>query len=226
MTEPTDGPKPNDRSEPTTRQESDLEAYIRSNRAGYTEDALRRAAIAAGHPPDAVEAALAATRSAGGDVDRGRIARNIFLAYLATYLILDVLMLINPANNRGSGFLGDVRGIGVVVLSMGLGAAFVASLVWVASRRVFVGLIGIGIALSSLASFASSLGGGSSGFGVVLAIAGVGVGAAMTFAAARFGRTAAPASPTKELLLVVPILLLLAIGGTCVVSGLPIPRPA
>jgi hypothetical protein len=204
---------------------SDLETYMRANRAGFTEDVLRREALAAGHSPAAVEAALAATRTAGGPVDRGRIVRNLFLVYLAVYVILDVLMLVNPANSRGGGFLGDVRGLGILFLSLALGAAFVGSLVWVASRRLFFGLVGIGIALSSLTTVASTLSGGATG-GVVLGIAGVAAGAALAFAAARVGRGGAPSSPSAELLMVMPILLLLAVGGSCVASGLPIPRPA
>jgi hypothetical protein len=204
---------------------ADLETYIRVNRAAFTEDVLRRQALAAGHAPEAVEAALAATRPARGFADRGRVARNLFAVYLAVYLILDVLMLINPANNRGSGFLGDIRGIGIVFLSMALGAAFVASLIWVASRRLFIGLVGIGIAVTSLTTVVSALGAGAT-VGVVLAIAGIGVGAAVAFAAARVARSGAPASPSVELLMVMPILLLLAVGGSCVLSGLPIPRPA
>jgi hypothetical protein len=215
---------PNDTSA-SRGEPSDLETYIRLNRRGVTEDVLRRQALAAGHSREAVEAALAATRSAGDPVDRGRVTRNLFVMYLAVYLILDGLILINPANNRGSGFLGDVRGIGILVLSMALGAAFVASLIWVTSRRRFIGLVGIGIAVMSLTTVASALGADAPG-AILIPIAGVGVGAALAFAAARVGRSGPPPSPSAELLMVVPILLLLAVGGSCVLSGLPIPRPA
>lgn len=201
---------------PTNSGSADLETYIRENRDAFTEDALRRQALAAGHPHDAVEAALTATRTAEVPVDRGRVVRNVFLVYLAVYLILDVLMLINPAIQTS----GYMRGIGIIVLSIGLGAAFIASLVWIASRRLFIGLVGLGIAIFSIFSLSSA--------GVVdivapLGLAALGVGLAV--AAARLGRTGAPASPSIQLLLVVPVLLLLAVGGTCVISGLPIPRP-
>jgi hypothetical protein len=223
MTERMDGAMPPDRP-------SDLETYIRENRASFTEDALRRQALAAGHPPEAVEAILAATRSAGPRVDRGRVVQRIFLTYLAVYLILDVLMLINPANQGGSGFLGDVRGIGILFLSMALGGAFIASLVWVGSRRLFWALVGAGIVVASLSGLRGIFGGDAPPdvplIAIVAPLVAAVVGAGLAVAAARVGRSAAPASPSTELLMVVPLLLLLAIGGTCVVSGLPIPRPA
>jgi hypothetical protein len=219
--------KPGDEAPPAGAPE--LETYIRENRAAFTEAALRRQALAAGHPPEAIEAALTATRDASRPVDRGRVVRNLFLAYLAVYLVLDVLMLVNPANVT-SGLLGDARAIGIIFLSVALGGAFVASLVWVASRRLFIGLVGGGIAISSLSSLAANLRGDLPlvanvvGVAITLLIAGAGV--ALAVAAARVGRTPAPAAPSSELLIVVPILLLLAVGGTCVASGLPIPRPA
>jgi hypothetical protein len=221
MTEPGDDAAPAGASE--------LETYIRANRVRFTEDALRRQALAAGHPPSVVEAALAATRDAGAPVDRGRIVRNVFLTYLAVYLALDFLMLVNPANVTG-GFLGDTRAIGILILSMALGAAFIASLVWVASRRLFIGLVGAAIAISTLTSLPSSLLVDSPLLASVVRIAVtlliVAAGVGLAIAAARVGRTTTPASPSTELLMVVPILLLLAVGGACLASGLPIPRPA
>jgi hypothetical protein len=219
--------KPGDEAPPAGAPE--LETYIRENRAAFTEAALRRQALAAGHPPEAIEAALTATRDASRPVDRGRVVRNLFLAYLAVYLVLDVLMLVNPANVT-SGLLGDARAIGIIFLSVALGGAFVASLVWVASRRLFIGLVGGGIAISSLSSLATNLRGdlplAANVVGVAITLLIAGAGVALAVAAARVGRTPAPAAPSSELLIVVPILLLLAVGGTCVASGLPIPRPA
>jgi ABC-type uncharacterized transport system permease subunit len=129
-----------------------------------------------------------------------------------------------------SGLLGDARAIGIIFLSVALGGAFVASLVWVASRRLFIGLVGGGIAISSLSSLATNLRGdlplAANVVGVAITLLIAGAGVALAVAAARVGRTPAPAAPSSELLIVVPILLLLAVGGTCVASGLPIPRPA
>ena len=231
MTEPIGDPPP--AAEAKEDGPTSLEIYIRENRGRFTEDVLRNGALAAGHPLEAVNAALASTRGDPSVVDRGPIARKVFIWYLAVYLILDALMLINPANNRGEGFLGDVRGIGIVILSMSLGAAFVASLIWIASRRLFVALIGAGIAISgvqTLMSLIAAMGYRDPDYSVpptafLLPIVLVGVGVGVVVAAFRVGRTGAPASPSTQLLMIVPVLLLLAIGGTCVVSGLPIPRP-
>jgi hypothetical protein len=126
---------------------SDLEGYLRANRATVTEDALRRAALSAGHSPEAVDAALTATRDVAAPASGGSVVRRIFLSYLAVYLILDVLMLVNPANKQ-SGFLGDASGIGIVILSVALGGGFLASLIWIASRQAFWLLVGVGIALA------------------------------------------------------------------------------
>lgn len=199
-----------------------LLAYVRANRATVTEGALRQAAIAAGHAPGAVDAALAATRDVTPPADRGRAFRNIFLAYLGVYLILSALMLVNPAN-RGSGFLGDRSGIGVAILSMSLGAAFVGSLVWIASRRLFVALLGVIIGLSGVATLLSSFEGGN----VVGALIGVPIGAGLILAAVYLDRRpGVAASPSMALLMTLPLLALVVIGGICVASGLPIPRPA
>lgn len=204
----------------TDQGDSSLEAYIRANRGRYTEDALRSQALAAGHSPEAVDAALAATRDLQQPVDVGRVVRRVFLIYLAVYLILDALIFINPAN-QGSGFLGDLRGIGILILSVALGAGFVASLVWIASRRGFVFVIGCGLVLYGL----SILTGYQPTLFVALIVSGIGM--ALAFAALRYRRqSAAPSAVSVELLMSIPLLILLAVGGACVVSGLPIPRPA
>lgn len=200
-----------------------LDAYLRANRGAYTEEALRKAALAAGNDPAEVEAALARTREAAGAplADRGRVARNIFLWYLGVYLLLDVLMLINPANRDSGGFLGDVRGIGIVILSMALGLGLVGSLVWVGSRRLFWALVGVGLVLYGLPVLWNPYGGGP-----VIGFALVAGGGALIIAAAKvMTRPGVPANPTVTLLMSVPMLILLVVGGICVMSGLPVPRP-
>lgn len=204
----------------TDQGDSSLEAYIRANRGRFTEAALRSQALAAGHSPEAVDAALAATRDLQQPVDVGRVVRRVFLIYLAVYLILDALIFINPSN-QGSGFLGDLRGIGILILSLALGAGFVASLVWIASRRGFFFVIGCGLVLYGL----SILTGYQPALFVALIVSGIGM--ALAFAALRYRRqSAAPSAVSVELLMSIPLLILLAVGGACVVSGLPIPRPA
>jgi len=221
----TDGPdRPAAQDEPATAEhppvpaaDGALEAYIRENRASYTEPALRAAAIAAGHRPADVDAALTATRGPAAVVDRGRAVRNVFLAYLGVYLVLDVLMLINPAN-QGEGFLGDVRGLGIVILSVALGAGFVASLVWIASPRAFWFLLGCGIVVYGV----SLMTGYQPALVLTLGVSAIGIA---ILAGAPVYKGQPGRAPSVELVMSIPLLILLAVGGVCVASGLPIPRP-
>jgi hypothetical protein len=209
---------------PAAPRGSPLLEYVRANRAAFTEDALRRAALAAGNSLVDVESALAATREPDPPADRGRAVRNVFLWYLGVFALLAVLMLINPANSRSDSF-GDVRGLGIMLLAMSLGACFVGSLVWIASRRIFWAIVGAGIAFVGIDMIATTLSSPyGPGFPVSLAILGIGV--AVIVAALKVARTAMPARPSMTLLMLLPMLALLVIGGTCVATGLPIPRPA
>jgi hypothetical protein len=202
---------------PPEAGDSSLDAYIREHRAAYTEDALRAAAISAGHSPEAVEAALGATRGGAAPRGPGVAIRRVFIAYLAVWLILDTLMLINPANNR-SGVLGDMRGIGILFLSISLGVAFLASLAWIASRRGFVALVGIILVLWGLGSINAIL-------PAALAIGGGSVLVILTMRGRQARSATSASSPTAELLMSMPLLILLVVGGICVASGLPVPRP-
>jgi hypothetical protein len=194
--------------------------YVRVNRDAFTEDALRQAALSAGNSPADVEAAIAATRAGvPRPADRGRAARIVVTWYVGVFAVLALLMLLNPANHT-SGF-GDISGIGTLILLLSLGAALIASLVWIASRRVFVALVGVGVILTGL----SLISGGGTTSGLLPALAWIVVGVVILAVAARVGlRPGVPASPSMELLLLIPMLMLLAVGGVCVASGLPIPR--
>jgi hypothetical protein len=215
MTDPGSAPGSDGRAEPPAGT-TELEAYIRANRATFTEEALRREALAAGYPAADVDATLVATREVVPPVSGTRAARNIFIAYLATYLLLVAGMLVNPAISGGSSFI-DVRGLGIVILSMALGAGFVGSLIWVASRRGFFLVLGVALAIYGVASLRND-----PLSGAVFAIGG-GLLALIALRLRRGGR--APSSPSMEVLVSMPLLILVAIGGTCLVSGLPIPRP-
>jgi hypothetical protein len=195
--------------------------YVRANRDAFTEDALRQAALAAGNSPADVEAAIAATRAGvPRPADRGRAARIVVTWYVGVFAVLAVLMLVNPANHS-SGSIGDISGIGTLILLLSLGAALIASLVWIASRRAFVALVGVGVILTGL----SLISGGGTTSGLLPALAWIVVGVVILAVAARVGlRPGVPASPSMELLLLIPMLMLLAVGGVCVASGLPIPR--
>ena len=206
-------------SEPTI---DPLDAYLQANRSRYTEDALRAAAIAAGNDPAKVDEALVRTRELAipPTIDRGRLGRNIFLAYLGVYVVLAALIFVNPANEDTGGFLGDVRGIGIFVLSMALGGGVIASLVWIASRRLFWAALGMAVAVYALAILVNPYSGAPI-YGAALLVIGIG----LVVGAARVGiRPGVPAMPTMGLLLSLPLLILVAVGGICVVSGLPIPR--
>jgi hypothetical protein len=102
---------------------------------------------------------------------------------------------------------------------MALGVGFVGSLIWIASRRGFFLVLGAVLALYGITAIGNRdlIGGG------VFALAGI----ALAVAAFRFrGGSRAPSSASMEVLVSIPLLILLAVGGTCLVSGLPIPRPA
>jgi hypothetical protein len=194
--------------------------YVRANRDAYTEDSLRRAALAAGNAPADVDAAIAAARRGEPQAaDRGRAARTIFLWYLGVFVVLTVLMAVNQANAPAG--RGEAQEAGIRVLAISMGAAFVASLVWIASRRAFVAVIGALVAIAGLGSLVSSFSSSSMPSGLVQ----VAVGIAIILAAARLrARPGVPARPSMELLMVLPMLTLLAVGGICVASGLPIPQ--
>lgn len=224
MTEPT-GPAGAARPAPDAAPDaapSALEDYLRTMRGSYTEEALRRSALAAGHQPADVDAALAATRQSPVTADRGRVARNIVLAYLAAFAVLAVLIILNPANQGRDDFLGDVRWLGVIVLAIGLGAGLFGSFVWLTSRRFFWALAGAGAVLYGLSMVRDA-----STDGLVLGVAAILGGGAIVVAAAVLNRRpGVPASPSVSLLMSVPLLILLVVGGICVASGLPIARPA
>ena len=213
----SDQPGPGTGSPAPPSEGSDLEGYFRANRGTITESALRRAAIEAGHRADVVEAALSATRDGPLPGDPGVATRRVLIAYLAVWLILDVLMFVNPANQRSGEFLGDTRGIGILILSISLGAGFLASLAWIASRRAFLLLVGTILVLGGIASINA----------IVPAALAIGGGAVVILLVMR-GRPATPTTsaraPSVELLMSMPLLILLVVGGICVATGLPIPR--
>ena len=213
-------PAPPSSTPAAPNEESELEGYFRANRATVTEAALRHAAIEAGHDPAVVDATIAATRERPPG-DRGVATRRVFIAYLAVWLVLDALMLINPANTS-SGFI-DARGAGILILSVALGAAFLVSLVWIGNRRLFGLLLGLGfIGYGAFAILPAIQYGASTLFpGLVAAV----VGVVILAVTVRSPRTSSPSTTSMELLMVVPLLILLVIGGICVASGLPIPRP-
>jgi hypothetical protein len=199
-------------SEPT---DPAMQAYIQANAGRFTDEALVEALVQAGHDPAAARAAGAAASAVqAGPTSRSRAVRSIVIAYIAVFAILSVGMLLNSGSGANA-FIPSGSG-GIAILAASLGVAFGLSMIWIASRRAFLlgvalilGLIGAGILASS----------GLYG-AIPLAIA-IGIGVLV------FRSGPAPAGPsttTVGVLLVIPLLLLLAVGGICVASGLPIPR--
>jgi hypothetical protein len=194
---------------------SDLGVYLGANWGRYSEAALREQALAQGHAPEAVDAAMAEVRARQAPVSaRGRgVARTILIAYGATFLVLTAGMLLNTTYDDHL----FSAGAGVFVLGIALVLGLVVSSVWVVSRRGFVVALGAVVALVALTGgfMAEPL-----GF-VLLAVAAVFVVAGLAVR-----RTPLQVTSSTALLLSVPMLILLVVGGICVASGLPIPRPA
>jgi len=196
----------------TDGEERSLEAYIRENRGAVTEDALRAAAIAAGHPPEAVDAALVATRPTRPPVDRRRITRVVFAAYLVVFGVLAILMSANADQSGMEGY----QSLAIMVLAGALFVGFLFASSWIAGSRLPMIVLGLGIALFGLGNLSGLAAGGllAAGFGLIL-----------VFAAASYGERIRM-GPSTELLMIVPLLLLLAIGGACLATGLPLGRGA
>jgi len=198
-------------SGPDRPSEGTVEAYVRQHVGHFTDDAIYATLVAAGHPPDAVRAALAAVPRSAPVTPRA--VRAVFGAYVGVFVLLSLGMLLN---SRPAGYLMPSGPGGIGLLGVSLAVAFGLSLLWIASRRAFVILAAILIGLS----FLSSLSGGTPILQVVLVAAAVGV----VLFLARRGSAAGPRVPaTMGLLLVMPILMLLGVAGICVASGLPIP---
>ena len=188
-----------------------LEDYFRENRDRVTQDVLTERARTAGHSDAAIEAAWAAA-AAPPQPAGGRAIRAILIAYGATFALLSVGMLLNTRDMPGN-LMQDPRG-GIFVLGLSLGACFVASLVWMNSRRAFWSILSILTALGGLSGL------GSSPIWGALLIAGA---AAVLWLVWRPAWRDVGTRTDLAVLLVVPLLLLIGIAGTCLASGLPIP---
>ena len=197
---------------------ADLDAYVAANAGRYTDDVLYQTLVAAGYPAADVRAALARA-SAGHRPQRTgpRAVRTILVAYVAVFALLSVGMLLN---SRPAGYLMPSGAGGIPILAGALGFAFVVSLVWVGSRRLFAMLVLAVVGLYAVAA----LSGGGGGLVMGLVLAGLAVGGVVVILRAK--PVDAGHEPALALLLVVPILLLLGVGGICVASGLPIPGSA
>lgn len=193
--------------------ESPIEAYVRQNRLRFSEPAIRQALLAAGNPPEVVDRALARHRRDPGSAGASRrAARLLLFIYLGVFALLSVGMILNV--NAQS---GDVYGsalLAVLVWAIVAAAGYGLSMIWVRSRRVGLLLGGLVVGVIGL----SLIGGGIAGVAMIV------VAVAMVAAAIAFGeRIDSGFSTSAPVLLSVPLLILLALGGACVATGLPFP---
>jgi hypothetical protein len=202
---------------PDPAPSADLEAYVAANAGRFTDDVLYSTLVAAGHSPEHVRSALArASARLRPQSAAPQAVRRILAAYGAVFALLSAGMLLN---GRSAGYLmPDAEG-GIRILAMSLGVTLVASLIWVANRRLF------GILMLALAA-AYLLGAGSGsgllslvGLVIVLVVGGV-------VLARQSRRSASGGEATLALLLAIPLLMLFVVAGICVASGLPIPGGA
>ena len=207
---------PSAAAEAGSRSRPALEAYVAANAGKYTDEALLDTLVAAGYPLADVRTALAGAASHLRPQRTGpRAFRAVILAYAVVFTLLSAGMLLN---SRSRGYLMPDPEGGIRILALALGVAFVASLIWVASRRLFVILILLGIALYGLTAITQ---GGDS---IVVALAAIVLGLGGTIALLRRPPEAGTRRQTElSLLLALPVILLLGVGGICVASGLPIP---
>jgi hypothetical protein len=213
MTSETPGPDAPPDGVPNTTEK--LKAYVDANAGRFTDAAITAELTRAGYAPDAIRAALVDAASRGIVAPQtGRAVRTILAAYGVTFAVLSLGMLVNAGRTSGT-YMPDSAG-GIAILGSSLGVALVASLIWVASRRAFALVIALILGISGISALAS---GGITGVGLLVGAIGIGW-LVLNNSSPRSERTTA----TLSVLLVVPIIFLLLIGGICVASGLPIPR--
>ena len=196
-----------------------LYAYVETNAGTYTNEAITAALMQAGYAADDIRVALAATasREVAGPA-AGKAVRRILALYIGTFVLLSAGMLLN--SGQPVGYLMPTQSAGVGILAVSLVVAFVASLIWVASRRAFAILLLLGVVLGSVSGLSS--GGASTVIFLAIVLASLG-GVVLVLRGRKLGAGGGPET-ALGVLLAIPVLLLLVVGGICVVSGLPIPR--
>jgi hypothetical protein len=203
-----------------------LTEYFTANRGRFTDEALVDAARRGGYPDDQIQTVLAERRAAEvAPPVRSRAIRRIVIAYVVVYALLDLGMLANAGKTAGYLMPSAIGGIGILTAS--LGVALVASLVWMASRRAFGVLLFVGLTLVTIGGPLTYLSNPQYASPTSFIPPAIGILGVVWLVWSRRSDPAVPAGPpSMELLLVVPLLLLLGVGGLCLASGLPIPRPA
>jgi len=206
-------PPPVSESAPEAGTIDDLDAYVAANAGRFTDEVLYSTLVAAGHAPEDVRAALArASASLRPRSAAPRAVLRILLSYGAVFALLSAGMLLN---GRPAGYLMPNAEEGIRILAVSLGVALVASLIWVASRRFF--------ALCALALFVAYVLGATVGSGLLALLSLVAVLVIGGVALVRQPRVSGIGQASLALLLAIPLLMLLVVGGICLASGLPIP---
>ena len=199
--------------------QADLDAYVTANVGRFTDDALYAALVAAGHSSDNARAALAREQTLRPERAAPRARRTILIAYFGVFALLSIGMLLN---GRGRGYLMPDAAGGIALLAGSLGVALVASLVWVASRQLFALFVLLLIVAYALLAITSGAGGLPLSLLIVLVI-----GGGFVFLARRRGAGISGGGGAVQtdiaVLLLLPMLLLIAIAGICLASGMPIP---
>jgi hypothetical protein len=204
-------PTPDDTTPPSTAVTGALEQYFRENLGSTTETVLKEAARAAGHAQAAIDAAWNAANLQAPSVG-GRATQAILAAYGATFALLSLGMLLNSSSSRGE-FMPDGPA-GILILAISLGVTFVASMLWIASRRAFWSIVAL---VAILAGFPSL------GYSPVQGIAVVAGAVGILWVVWRRDWRDLGTRADIGVLLVVPILLLIGVAGICLASGLPFP---
>jgi len=199
---------------PDSGTTADLDGYVAANAGRFTDEALYSTLVAAGHSPEAVRSALASASSQLRPRSAApQAVRRILVAYVAVFALLAAGMLLN---GRPAGYIMPTHEAGIQILAWSLGVTLVASLIWVASRRLF--------SLSVAALFVAWALGASTSSGLVAL-----VGLVIVLLVGGVVLVRQPRQPaiggeaTLALLLAIPMLMLFVVGGICLASGLPIP---
>jgi len=134
MTGPNGDPTPKAPAPTEWRGPDVLEKYVESNRDHFTPEALEAAAVAAGHPAEAVRATIRRVdaRRAAAPVN-SRARGIVYAAYGLTYVGL-AAALVGAPNMYGAG------PIAVGILTVVLGVAFAISRFWMVRRSAPLGL--------------------------------------------------------------------------------------
>jgi hypothetical protein len=211
MTDQAPSPWPTPAADP-------IDSYIAANEGRFTDDALTFALVAAGHSPDAVAAGLARARArtrAGSPKNRPRAVRAILIAYGVGFALLSAGMLLNTAPR--SSFTPTALG-GIAVLGVTLLVALALSAIWLATQRGFAIIVLIVVALGSVGGLTA--GGGVGPIALAVAVGSIALAVVLI---RRGSKGTAAAESTLGVLLALPVILLLAVAGLCVATGLPIP---